>query len=714
MKARWLIAFLGLLIIGSLIFSACAPAVTEEPPEEPAEVEEQPMEEEEPTEEPIEEEAPAATEAPAEEPTEEPMEDEPLGSQFLGVYEGPTIITDVSQFPTEFNEAPELAEMVASGELPPVEERLPIREDLLVYEPLHEIGQYGGTWHRGFTGPGDGWNLLRCCSGIDSLLFQDPETLAPTPNVAKDWEISEDGTEVTVYLRQGLRWSDGEPFTADDIMFWYNDLYMNPEIVANPSSTFTTPSGPGTVEKIDDFTVVFKFMDPYYLFEDYLASGGHAHTGSSGLGFYAPEHYLRQFLPQYAEGGEEAVNKLAQDAGFESWLQLLKDRNTWAKNVDLPVLTPWLIKIPLTEPVSVLERNPYYFAVDTGGNQLPYIDRVELTLYENLETLNLAAIAGEFDLQARHVDVAKLPVFIENMDQGNYTIWFDKGAFGADFELLPTFDYAGDEFLREMINELDFRKALSLGIDRDELNEVYWLGLGVPGSTAPEEGTIYSPGPDSEWRTKWAYYNVDEANALLDGLGLTEHDSEGYRLRPDGERLEIPLYTLGGQFIQFTKIAEMIAQQWKDIGIYAEVIEVERSYSDELYAQRMMPFYIWNNDGSDDLMRKASHVVPMIVENTGKMMEPEEWWDPLWIEMQQMYTDMFTVDRDTRIELGQEIWRMHLENVYAIGTVGLSPASMGVRITSLDMGNVASRMYNSPATKQPSIARPVTFYFKNQ
>ena len=188
---------------------------------------------------------------------------------------------------------------------------------------------------------------------------------------------------------------------------------------------------------------------------------------------------------------------------------------------------------------------------------------------------------------------------------------------------------------------------------------------------------------------------------------------DGFRLKPDGTRLEIPLYTLGGQFIQFTKIAEMVARQWIDIGIYAEAIEVERSYSDELYANNMIPFYIWNNDGSDDLMRKASHVIPGMVENTGVILDPQDWWDPNWTRMQEMYRQMFVVDRDTRIALGKEIWRLSLENVYAIGTVGLSPASMGIRVTSLNMGNVASRMYNSPSTRQPSIARPAQFYFKN-
>ena len=113
---------------------------------------------------------------------------------------------------------------------------------------------------------------------------------------------------LTLYLREGLRWSDGDPFTADDIMFWYEEIYMNPDIVGSPTATFTTPGGPGTISKVDDLTVQFNFVDPYYLFEDYLASGGHAHSGGSGLGYFAPKHYLMQFLPKYAEGGEAAVN----------------------------------------------------------------------------------------------------------------------------------------------------------------------------------------------------------------------------------------------------------------------------------------------------------------------------------------------------------------------------------------------------------------------
>ena len=241
-----------------------------------------------------------------------------IGRELIGEYEGPEIITDPAQFPTEFNEAPELAELVAKGELPPVEERLPVREDLMVYEPLDEIGTYGGVWRRGYTGPSDQWNAYRI-SGTDYPLYRDVTFTEVVPNVLKGWEISEEGRVFDLFLREGMRWSDGAPFTADDWMFWYEDI-LNEPAFGYTDMYFAGPDGEQAVmEKIDDYHLRITFSGPYPFFL-YRMSTGYGHSNSSGrTGMFHPKHYMMQFHAKYI--GEEEANKKAKEDGFEDWVR---------------------------------------------------------------------------------------------------------------------------------------------------------------------------------------------------------------------------------------------------------------------------------------------------------------------------------------------------------------------------------------------------------
>ena len=375
--------------------------------------------------------AAAATAAPAAATTAAPE----AATNLVGELQGPTIITDPSKIPTSFKEAPLLADMVKASKLPPVQERVPAEP--LVIQPLEGIGTYGGTWRRGFTGPGDDENGNRIMS-TDKILFWDYTGNEIRPSVAKDWKLSDDGKTLTITLRKGMKWSDGKPFTADDFIFWYEDIYQNKDIKPTPSPDFSVNGKPGTMEKIDDVTIAFKFEDPYFLFEDILAGstpmgGGQASRQARArgqMGAYAPAHYLKQFLPKYA--GQAEVDKLAADAKQDGWVNLVKSKMDWSLNPELPVLTPWKTVTPINTPTWEMERNPYYWAVDTEGNQLPYIDKLVMTLAENLEVLNLRAIAGEYDWQERHTDLQKLPVFLENQEKGGYTVHLDPAFNGSD------------------------------------------------------------------------------------------------------------------------------------------------------------------------------------------------------------------------------------------------------------------------------------------
>lgn len=646
--------------------------------------------------------------------------DAPLGSSLIGEIEGPTIVTEVDQYPTEFSEAPMLTELVDAGELPALAERIPAGENLLVIEPVHEIGKYGGTWRRGFTGPADGQNGHRVAAG-DRFVFWDAETFPDVvPNLAKGWEISEDQMQITIFMREGVKWSDGEPFTANDVVFWYESMYQNDELVPVGSPFFNLENG-ASLEMVDDYTVRFSFPFANSLFLEVLGSsvnvfGGQAIFGNTGMGGYAPAHYLQQFHPDFADQGE--LDALIADEGFDNWVNLFKDKNTWQRNPDLPVLTPWKTINPITTDNWVLERNPYYFGVDTEGNQLPYIDRISMTLAEDLEVLNLRAIAGEYDYQARHISLANLPVLLENAEAEGYSVSLDPAQHGADGAFMFNQSYEADAEVSQWIKNVDFRRALSLGVDRDAINEIIFLGIGVPGSAVVAESSPFNPGP--EYREIWSTYDPEQANALLDEIGLTEKDGEGYRLRTDnGERLVIEIPAVPA-FIQFAQLAELVKEDWAEIGIFANVVEQERGLVETRRASNELQIYLWQNDGTDELYLYPYHALP-VADNSGTgpgfgtyySSNGAQGVQPT--ENVQAVLDMFSqgleATPEERIEIGQEIWQIITDEVWTMGTVGQSGAFMGVRVVKDNMGNIPSRQFNIQAGQTPNISRPSTFYF---
>jgi len=642
-------------------------------------------------------------------------------SSLIGKLEGPEVVTDASKLPKAFKEAPQLAELVKAGKLPPVAER--IGQDPLVIKPLKEIGKYGGTWRAGFTGPADYWNGFRCCSGPDHLMFWDYTGDKAVPNLARGLEMQDGGKAWLVHLRRGMKWSDGKPFTADDFVFWFEDIYGNKDLAPTPSAAMAINGKQGVIEKVDTHTVRFKFPEPYYMLPDVLA-GSTDLAGQWGayksMGGFAPAHYLKQFHPKYVPVAE--LDKKAKDAKYDSWVRLFMAKNDWALNPDLPVLSPWKTVTPNNTPTWTLERNPYSVFVDTAGNQLPYIDKVVLTLAENLEVINLRAIAGEYDYASRHMDLGKLPVFLENQAKGNYKVYLDPGDY-CDLIIKFNLNYDADPEIGKLFNTADFRRALSLGIDRDQINETFWLGTGTPGSVVPVDSNKYNPGP--QYRKLWSTLDVKKANEMLDKIGLAKKDAQGYRLRADGKgRLRIEIMTLGGQFVQYTQIAEVIREQWKKIGIDLQVQEVERSLALKRTEANEQQLAAWNNDGSEHLFTFPQHVFPFELaavatsgphyvkwfHSAGKQgKEP----DPRMKELMEKWKRAFGAPEKERIQLGKDVWRIAAEEVYVIGVVGQGPAAMGVRLVKNNLGNIPSRMYNSPDGKTPGISRPATFFYKN-
>lgn len=562
----------------------------------------------------------------------------------------------------KYKEAPALAEMVAAGQLPPVDERLPLEP--LVIEVVEEIGQYGGTWHRAAIGPNDTRMKDRLTNEGPVRWSADGASIIP--NVAKSLEINENATEFTLTLREGMKWSDGQPLTADDILFWHEDVRLNEEITPSYPAYFRDPTSgePPTVEKIDDYTVVIRFANPYGIFDQQLA-------GPYGLDLFRwPKHYLSQFHPKYADA-DELAQKVA-DANFDQWYQLFGDR-AHELNPDCPRIWAWILtRVPPDIPV-LAERNPYYWKVDPEGNQLPYIDSVQFEIVESADLVNLKALAGEIDMQLRHILWSNFPLFIEGADRGDFRVLQWTAAEGSNC-LLYTMLNHNDPGLRALWENIDFRHALSLCIDRNAINELAYSGLGVPrqGALIPECPYFRQSQADA-----YAELDPDTANQLLDAVGLTERDPDGFRLRPDGTPLSI-FIEYPPIFGPWRDVLQLVADQWTAVGVRAVTREEDRSLFEERINSGDPDCVVWTMDGCFTPLlgpwysMPASHAYLYYEWYTSKGESGEE--PPAEIKAQyELYDTILGSTPDQIEELAVQYFDQAAEQLWYIGTVGLLP-----------------------------------------
>jgi peptide/nickel transport system substrate-binding protein len=634
--------------------------------------------------------------------------------------EGGRVILDPAQFPNAFHEAPMLAELVRQGRLAPVHER--IGQDPLVIQPLHEIGHYGGTLRRAFIGPSDFWGATRFTTGPDSLLYWDYEWKQVIPNVARAFEMSPDSRTLTISLRRGMRWSDGVPFTADDIMFWYTDMYRDERVVANPGGILQFDGKNVVIEKVDDVTVQFISPTPYPLLPELLA-GYNALTGPSlygriGMGGSAPKHYLSQFHPKYSS--EDQVKRAAKEAGFVSWPLWLKHQNDWAFNRDLPVLSPWKMVSPINSRTFAMERNAYSIWVDSAGNQLPYIDRVSHVFCSRPEIVVLKAVAGSLDFQERHLDITRLPVMLSNRKRSGYDVFIDPMA-GTDFATGINIGYKEDAEIGSLFRTTAFRRALSLGLDRDAFNETFMLGMGIPAASVPVPDNKYFPGP--QWMHKWATYDVAQANRLLDGIGLTRRDTAGYRLRRDGRGRLSLVYGAPVSNVDYGAVGEMMREQWRDIGIDLDVQVMEST----LWMQRCQSGAMQLTHvptGGEDPMGQPDYLFPVSPTGANAVMGIEyvRWFQsngqqgeeppPKIRQMMELWKTARSVGPEERIRIGKEIIKIHVDEVFSIGMLTGGLSFYGIHVAKKNLGNVPRRMVNTLGVKNPLNALPMTFFYK--
>jgi peptide/nickel transport system substrate-binding protein len=637
----------------------------------------------------------------------------------LGKLEGPVIVTDAAKFPKTLKEAPELAALVQQGKLPPVAAR--IGQDPLVIQPL-TIGKYGGTMHKVFFGAGpNDLSVARFMTGGAPLLLWDYEWKTIKPNIARGFTVSSDNTSITVQLRRGMKWSDGEPFTADDIIFWKEDILDNEEIHPGLSADITIAGKQVTIEKIDDTTVKFVAAQAFPQLLEIMASpitdlGATFRQNLGRGGPYAAKHYLQKFHAKYV--GKEAADKLAADNKQNGWAANIKFLSTYQLNPALPVIFPWVTKVPSSDPTTfVIERNPYSIWVDTDGNQLPYIGTVQHVAVQSSDVIALKASSGELDFMELQFTVAQLPVLVQNQDKGAYKVYLDPQQSGIGIAL--NLAYNEDPVIGELLRTVDFRRALSMALDRNQINETFFLGTGIPSAAVPNPENKYYPGDD--YKTKWATLDLAQSNSLLDKVGLTQKDSAGFRLRKDGKRLTLTFMSVD-RLVDQAQLAEAIKQSWAKVGVDLTVETVASALAQQRIPANLAQMTI-NNVGTEEPWLSPGFQTPIGGGFSAIMGPPFAQWinsggkagtEP-FKEMKDAIA-LFDKGRtvataDERLQAGKDLTKLAVDNVFSIGLVS-ADLTAGIRIAKNTMGNIPARFLNANVLLSPVTAMAQTYYFK--
>ena len=457
-----------------------------------------------------------------------------------------------SGYTLAYVEPPYLKDSIASGELPGIENRLP-ENPLVMDETMNNLekGKYGGKMRMLM---GKEKDIRRMVVFGYSRVVGYTDTLDIVADIVESYE-NVDNTEFTFRLRKGHKWSDGAPFTSEDFQFYWEDIANNEDLNPfGPSKALLVDGEAPDVEFPDAYTVIYRWKSPNPYFLRELA-------GPSPLFIYQPKHYLSQFHPNY--GNREELDAKAQEKGSRNWAgaYLKKARQYKLTNPKLPSLQPW---VNTTKPPAELysfKRNPYFHRVDQNGLQMPYIDEVQIGIVSS-SLIPAKAGAGETDLQGHYLRLDNFTFLKEGEKRNDYKVKLWGTLNGAHKALYPNLN-SNDQVWRELVRDARFRRALSMGVDRTEINQAIYHGL------ANESNNTVLPGCrfyDEELQKRWAVYDPDKANALLDELGLSERNSDGLRIRSDGKPLEIIVHS-AGESTEETDILELVHDSWLKLGI---------------------------------------------------------------------------------------------------------------------------------------------------
>ena len=597
----------------------------------------------------------------------------------------------------ERKEAPMLEELVAEGLLPPLEERLPRNPAVVV--PVNEPGRYGGVWRR-HTISADRAGMSRLI--YDPALRWSADGTEIKPNLCWKYEVSDDYRTFTFFLREGVKWSDGRPMTSEDVRFWWEDFMLNEELNPIVPTWMQIQGEVPKIEVLGPYRFRFLFPHPYGLFLERAAWQGE---------MWLPRHHLEQFHKKYAPPGELAAK--VKEAGFDTWYQLFLDKVRWWSNPDIPMITAWVIKADWNRQHKIFERNPYYWKVDTKGRQLPYIDRVTHETFQNRETLVLNFVGGDILVQMRYVMPSDLPLFEGPIRDGTMEVYNWIATMGQALGIQLNQTYTGDDlFARDLLRERKFRWALSYALNRKEISELFHFGRGEPRQPGPIEQSPYF-----EYGRRYVQtaleYNPELANQLLDELGLIRRGRDGYRLRPDGKPIALtidhsPDYTTSqkAEYINEKCLAQL------GIKGILKPFTGQRGYAG-------LAMILMGGSGGGMQVLISPSVIPTFrrlywatqyglwYESNGR-----QGWKPSgdFARMQQIYDRIkASPDREERYAMMGEIWEMHAENLWMIGSLGELPQ---VVLVHRRAGNVPRNVVADWVFKTPGNAHPEQFYCK--
>ena len=490
--------------------------------------------------------------------------------------------------PRGFIEPPFLADRVASGELPPIDERLPeepfvvgpgvlLQEEYMTWED----GQYGGDINIAASFP---TGFVNIAGGATMLRSPSQTTEASLPNVLSAFTHNDDYTSFTLTIRPGLKWSDGAPVTTEDVRFTFEDVYFDPDVQRGlPSELYTQGNpnlDPAQLTIVDEQTFTLTFAQPYGFFVAAL---------NSWIPYYdfliKPSHYLQQFHAKYADLDELAI--IAEENNQTSWVQLLnfKDVSHWdvgeARALGMPTLNAWVLA-EVSESQRIYERNPYFWHVDASGRQLPYIDRIVNSISVDTNAQTNAILAGQWTIASGgEVSLNNMPIYIQAAERYGLEV-FTTGSFNSPLQLFLNYDYQyGDEISawQQLMNDPErrFAAALTAAINPHDINEAVYFGQ------YGEPSDLYH------------FNDPALANQLLDEIGMSARDDAGFRLTPDGQSFIFRI-THSAPVADFDPVAELVKEQLEAVGIHTEIERVDGTLWDQRKAANdMMASIMWND-----------------------------------------------------------------------------------------------------------------------
>ncbi|HSR71877.1 MAG TPA: ABC transporter substrate-binding protein [Kiloniellales bacterium] len=609
----------------------------------------------------------------------------------------------------ELAEPPLIAARVESGRLPPMAERLPESPMVVPLDgPDLALGEYGGRMNLLMGVQRD--IRMMTVYGYARLVGYDRE-LELIPDILESYEVEKGGRVFTFHLRPGHRWSDGHPFTAEDFRYFWEDVANNETLSQfGPPKIMIVGDEVPRFEVLDEHTVRYSWSTPNPYFLPALA-------GASPLFIYRPAHYLKQFHERYAD--REKLQAMVEEMGQRNWAGVhhRMDEQYRLENVDMPTLGPW---INTTAPPSdrfVFKRNPYYHRVDPEGRQLPYIDEVIISVVDS-GLIPAKTGFGESDLQGRYISFDDYTFLKQGEKDRGFDVRLWPTGRGSIMALFPNLN-AQDEVWRTLNRDVRFRRALSLAIDRQAINQVLFFGLAQPSAnTVLPDSPLFKP----EYREAYTGFDVARANALLDEIGLTERDGGGLRRLPDGRPLQIVVDTRG-EGTQETDILELIKKEWSKIGIGLFPKPSQREvFRNRVYSGQAVMSVWW---GLDNAIPTAE-TSPMEFVPTAQ--DQLQW--PKWGEYfetgggsgakpdMQVGRDLLELNRawrfaetkEERREIWHEILSIHADQVLSIGTVNGVPQPV---VVSEQLRNVPEKgLFNWDPGAFFGIYRPDTFWFE--